>query len=265
MKNVFRVGILSLMSVSLTVQASENCEGFTEADLICFENKTSADANEVNANFQALLDKIAKLEATIAEMETPSPPPAGGVLTSNVSYTRWGRNSCPEGADLIYQGFAASGHYNHSGGISSLVCLIDNPTFANDSVNDGDQNGALLYGTEYETKGYGIETLSELHDSDAPCAVCLKPQATLTLMIPGTIHCPADWHQEYEGYLMGTHYTQASAHEVACVDINPETTKSSSDKSANGNLWYPTEAECDALPCPPYVQNRELSCVVCTQ
>lgn len=263
MKNVFRVGVLSLMSLSLTVQAGENCEGFTE-DMNCFENNTPADANEVNANFQALLDKIAQLEATLAAMGTPVSPP-GGVSTSKVSYTRWGRNSCPEGAELIYKGFAASGHYGHSGGISSVVCLIDNPTFANDSVNDGDQNGALLYGTEYETKAYGIGTLKELHESDAPCAVCLKPEATLTLMIPGTIHCPADWHKEYEGYLMGTHYILASTHEVACVDINPEKTKSSSSANSDGYLWYPTEAECSSLPCPPYVQDRELSCVVCTQ
>lgn len=249
MKSVLKALPLSIMSVGISAQAADNCEGFTEG-MTCFKDNTPAVANEVNANFQAVL-------ATIAKIKTQT-----GV--GNVSYTRWGRNACPEDATLIYKGFAASGHYSHAGGISSLHCLIDNPTFASDKVNDGNQDGALLYGTEYQTNANNIATLVSLHDSDAPCAVCLKPQATLTLMIPGTMNCPDDWNKEYEGFLMGTHYTHKSTHEAACVDIAPELSSGSNKANQDGNLWYPTETECGSLPCPPYVQNREVSCVVCT-
>ena len=35
----------------------------------------------------------------------------------------------------------------------------------------------------------------------------------------------------------------------------------------NGRLLYAVEASCHAnsLPCPPYVQGREIACVVCTK
>ncbi len=260
MKKTLIASLLSVMFWGALAQAGENCEGFSP-EMTCFEPGTPAHANVVNANFKALLDQIAELKAALSAAGT-SP----GTGNGNVSYIRWGRKTCPESASLIYKGYAASGAYNHMGGISSNVCLTDNPVFANEAVDDGNQDAALLYGTEYETASYGIEPLKGLHDFEAPCAVCLK-QAAVSLMIPGTTQCPADWNKEYEGYLMGTRYNQSSTHEVACVDVDPEKVKESDSAATNenGNLWYPTEAECGALPCPPYVQNRELSCVVCTK
>jgi hypothetical protein len=246
--------LLSTTFMSVSAQA-ENCEGFADKGMNCFENNTPANANKVNQNFKILADEVEQLK-------TAQPPENSG--GGNVSYIRWGRVSCPSDASLIYKGYAASGHYNHKGGISSQLCLTDKPTFANGDVSDGNQNGALLYGTEYETSSYGINSLKNLHNFSAPCAVCLKP-ASISLMIPGTLKCPASWDKEYEGYLMGTHYTQTSSHEAVCVDIEAEKVVNSSSASQDGNLWYPTEAECGALPCPPYVQNRELSCVVCTK
>lgn len=241
---------LSLM-VGVSVQAAgENCDDFVAAGMTCFDNGTAAKADEVNMNFQKLLEKISQIGN------------GGGSTGGMVSYTRWGRNSCPDGADLIYKGFAASGYYN-AGGISSALCLTDDPKFAIGAVNDGDQNGAVLYGTEYETSGFGIASLKPLQDKDVPCAVCLK-QVSLTLMIPGTNQCPAGWHEEYEGYLMGPYYSYGRG-EAVCVDINAEESLLSSDANDNGNLWYPTEAQCGALPCPPYANNRELSCVVCSK
>jgi hypothetical protein len=74
--------------------------------------------------------------------------------------------------------------------------------------------------------------------------------------------CPSGWTREYFGYLMATHYTHAAS-EFVCVDVNPEATGSTANH--NGNLWYPTEAECGSLPCGPYVQDRELGCAVCTK
>jgi len=240
--------IVLLSSTFLSVSAQAEDKGMN-----CFKNNTPANANDVNQNFKILADEVEQLKTA---------PPSGNYGAGNVSYIRWGRTSCPSDASLIYKGYAASGHYSHKGGISSQLCLTDKPTFADGDVSDGDQNGALLYGTEYETSSYGIKSLKALNDFDAPCAVCLK-SAAISLMIPGTINCPVSWNKEYQGYLMGAHYTHASR-EAVCVDIEAEKVNSSS-ANEEGNLWYPTEAECGALPCPPYVQNRELSCVVCTK
>ncbi len=41
--------------------------------------------------------------------------------------------------------------------------------------------------------------------------------------------------------------------------------KIGTNANQNGNLLYPTEAECGSLPCGPYVQDRELTCVVCAR
>jgi hypothetical protein len=239
------VFLVTLLAVILTLTpptsyAEPDCED-TKTRIVCLQETV----DRLKTAHDALQQQVSSLRQS-----------------GKVSYTRWGRNSCPEGATLIYKGFAASGAHKHGGGISSLLCLTNNPTFA--GFDDGNQNGALLYGTEYETSDYGIATLKHLHNSDAPCAVCLKPQATLTLMIPGTANCPADWNKEYEGFLMGTHYNQSSTHEAACVDIAPELRPSSNNANHDGNLWYPTETQCGSLPCPPYVANREVSCVVCT-
>jgi hypothetical protein len=62
---------------------------------------------------------------------------------------------------------------------------------------------------------------------------------------------------------MATHYTQAKPQDSACVDRNAEKHGSTADN--NGALWYPTEMECGSIPTPPCVQDREVTCVVCTR
>ena len=84
-----------------------------------------------------------------------------------------------------------------------------------------------------------------------------------TLMIPGTTNCPTGWTKEYSGYLMAEHNTHAKPGEYLCVDAT--TTPQGNLANHNGNLLYPVEAECGALPCLPYVQDREISCAVCTK
>ena len=51
-------------------------------------------------------------------------PKSGGVV-----YTRWGRKSCPTGAQLLYEGIAGGGHYTHSGGGANYVCLPKVPQY----------------------------------------------------------------------------------------------------------------------------------------
>jgi len=62
-------------------------------------------------------------------------------------YTRWGSTSCPVGAAALYTGFMAGEHYEHGGSGANYLCMHpsrEDPI----GFSDGDQNGALLYGTE---------------------------------------------------------------------------------------------------------------------
>lgn len=197
----------------------------------------------------------------------------GKVIAQNIgtTYTRWGRSDCDNGAELVYDGYIASHFYrakdnSFEGGGGSQLCLVKDPSWLN--YSDADENGNLLYGTEYETGSYGVITLRNLHDKEAPCAVCLVKDATINLMVPGKITCPTNWKLQYAGYLMSTHYTHSST-ETICVDQNATATTSSNPANQDGNLLYPTEAECGALTCPAdksgYVQNREVTCSVCTR
>ena len=48
-----------------------------------------------------------------------------------------------------------------------------------------------------------------------------------------------------------------------CLDDDPETIQGGA-ADLNGALFYLTEARCGPLPCPNYVDGRELTCVVCS-
>ena len=51
-----------------------------------------------------------------------------------------------------------------------------------------------------------------------------------------------------------------------CVDKNAETVPSSSYADTNGALFYHVVATCGTgLPCAPYVDNKVITCVVCTK
>lgn len=184
---------------------------------------------------------------------------AGGVL-----FTRWGRADCPADTSLVYAGIAGGSNYAHSGSGTETLCLSETPTWGIHS--DLNQNGALVYGMEYETAAYGISSLRGLQDLEAPCAVCLDDSANSEFMLPGTNVCPAGWNTRVRGYLMSTQYQQ-NARGWSCVDENAQARRGSTPVNSNGNLWYPTEAECGSLPCGPgqYVQDRELTCAICTR
>jgi hypothetical protein len=212
-----------------------------------FSPGTLINAAQVNGNF-------ANLDTRLAALET-----GGGARST--TYVRWGRTVCPAGANVVYTGYAAGAHQTHAGSGANTLCLHDTPQWL--TFNDGDQNGALLYGTEFETTTFGVSSLTGVNDRDARCVVCEVPRAN-QILVPGRTSCPTGWTTEYNGYLMATHYTQVKS-EWACVDAAPEAT--GDPANANGNLWYPTEAECGALPCSAtgYVQNREITCAVCSK
>ncbi|XP_078699956.1 uncharacterized protein LOC144926806 [Branchiostoma floridae x Branchiostoma belcheri] len=179
-------------------------------------------------------------------------------------YIRWGRTTCPNDTDtsLVYDGIAGGTHYSHTGGGANYVCLPKDPEWG--VFTGGNQGTAYMCGAEYEL-GNGINPFqgASLHDHDVPCAVCHVASRGSKLMIPARLSCPSGWTREYKGYLMTNMYIHQRT-EFVCMDGEPET-RPGGHVDHNGALFYPVEANCGSLPCPNYVQGRELTCVVCTK
>ena len=127
------------------------------------------------------------------------------------------------------------------------------------TYRDGVQGYALVYGAEYE------DPLQFTHQHNVPCAVCYVSTRPTVVMIPARASCPPTWTREYYGYLMSAHLGHYRTM-YECVDEDQESLPDSASNT-NGALFYHVEASCDPgqLPCPPYDQNNELNCVVCTK
>ena len=83
-------------------------------------------------------------------------------------------------------------------------------------------------------------------------------------MMPAKYTCSVDWTTEYYfGYLMNEYYNNHQS-QFSCVD-HSLTSVIGSDHNHNSFLFYTVEGQCGALPCPPYGQDKELSCAVCTK
>eukprot|EP00058_Branchiostoma_floridae_P013328 XP_002598816.1 hypothetical protein BRAFLDRAFT_74507 [Branchiostoma floridae] len=163
---------------------------------------------------------------------------------------------------IHFVGIAGGSFYAHSGGGANYVCLPKEPEWG--VFTDGNQGTAYMAGAEYELiDGNNPFQGTSLHDHDVPCAVCHVASRGSKLMIPARLSCPSGWTREYKGYLMTEHRTRFRT-EFVCMDGEPET-RPGGELDQNGALLYPVEASCGALPCPSYVQGRELTCVVCTK
>ena len=182
---------------------------------------------------------------------------SGGVV-----YTRWGSTVCPNttGTQLVYQGRAAGSSYNLKGGGSDILCLPDNPGYLDD-YGVGVQGGSLIYGTEYWP--HSEQPLGNVYQENMPCVVCSGIKRKL-LMIPAKDKCPSHWQREYYGYLMAPHPTGNYRASFICVDKDPEAVHGETGDSGNSNDVQHVEATCNGLSCPPYDQEKELACVVCT-
>ena len=176
-----------------------------------------------------------------------------------VTYTHRGVSSCPAPASLVYSGYMGSGYYSYTGSGANMLCLTDTPDWNGATVSDGDQNGALMCGTIFRTAGYGVSELAPVDSMVASCAECLVDNALLKLMIPGATQCPAGWTRQYWGYIMAPYLTYAKG-EFLCVDHAP----TAGGLASGGANLFPTEAQLDPLTAP-YVQDRELTCAVCTR
>ena len=140
------------------------------------------------------------------------------------------------------------------------MCLPEDPEYLD--VQPGLQaERARIYSTEYEL----FANNRPLHNHEAPCAVCTVQTRGRMLMVPAKRTCPGDWTAEYRGYLMAERRDYKRG-EYICVDESAEPRPSGSSINQDGALLHRVEGRCSPgnLPCGPYVDGYELTCVVCT-
>ncbi|KAH3807571.1 hypothetical protein DPMN_135916 [Dreissena polymorpha] len=83
-------------------------------------------------------------------------------------------------------------------------------------------------------------------------------------MIPGRKSCYPGWTMEYWGYLVSGLSENKSPSNYACLDAQPEWEVGDASGQGSKDI-YLVEATCGTLKCPPNVQNREITCVVCSK
>ena len=190
----------------------------------------------------------------------PAGPSSGGV-----TYVRWGRTTCPNTAELVYAGRAGGSLWSVNGGGSNYQCLTNEPQ----SLFFGPGTAvaaAYMHSVQYEIHEGGVPTsTAHLNNHGAPCAVCYVATRETVLMVQGRYTCPPNWTREYYGYL-----TTERSHAVhmrttfECVDVNSEAA-AGCQSNEDGASFYHVEPRCGCLPCPPYDDQKEMTCAVCTR
>ncbi len=74
---------------------------------------------------------------------------APGPKSRGVIYTRWGKHTCRDGANLVYAGVMAGSFYGTSGGGTTRLCMPNNPDYTLPFIN-GVQSYSPLYNVEYQ-------------------------------------------------------------------------------------------------------------------
>ena len=153
------------------------------------------------------------------------------------------------------------GKSQHQHGGVNYLCLPNDPELPS-NAEAGNQNGAFIYGVEYE-RLHSTRFFASVNDQDAPCAVCEVQGRSQVLMVPAKQTCPDGWTKEYDGLLASQHHLQTGS-DFICISSGMESVPGGA-ANLNGGLVHVVEAQCGSLHCPPYVAGYELSCVVCTK
>lgn len=231
--------------------------------------RISGKSSKVNGDDSILLRERRDVVNPPPSSPTSAPLPSQSITTISSAggavYTRWGRTECPADSDVVYAGVVGGSLYNTHGGGSNPLCLPTNPLWG--KYNENVEKGSKLYGAEYESpSGFDFANVGNRapHDHNIPCVVCRSPTRNSALVIPARNVCYDGWNVEYTGYLMSGHPGQPGRTQFVCVDGSPESDPAGF-RDENGALFYNVEGVCGSLPCPPYIQRREIVCAVCTK
>lgn len=164
-----------------------------------------------------------------------------------------------------FTGITAGPKYASDGGGSEHICLAS-PVWPDAYDDNIDEWSATLFGTEYEIDEKRSRTFfgRAMLNQNVPCAVCRSKTRASALVVPGSVSCFSSWNTEYTGYLMSAYSGHKQQTKYICVDKDPEQIYGES-ANRDGSLLYPVEARCAFLPCPPFVDGREVGCAVCTK
>ena len=160
----------------------------------------------------------------------------------------------------------ASGHHNEHGSGSNFVCLTEQPEW--DYFEDKVTSGGKIYSTEYqfwEHRSTGASKFlgQNVHNKNAPCAVCHVTRGSCAMM-PGRTTCFGGLTKEYSGYLVSGNKSHKRGSEFVCLDRRPDVVDGNQSNDDESLLYF-VEGDCGkGLPCPPYVNGREITCVVCS-
>ena len=158
-------------------------------------------------------------------------------------------------------GYIAGKLYSDQGSGSDNLCLPSDPTWL--QYVDGFQNyRASVYGTETDMPTNPFFKYA-VNQQDMPCAVC-KPSRSTTVMIPARKDCYPGWTLEYYGYLASSAANAYYSYEHVCLDGEPDFLDHGGNND-DEHVFHLVEGHCGSLPCPPYVNGRELACVVCSK
>ena len=190
----------------------------------------------------------------------------GYILTigvSGVTYTRWGSSSCPNSteAQLVYAGRAIGTKHNTQGGGAEKLCLPNDPDYLPGTTGHRQSGISHIHGAEYE---FFVNTPNRNVDNQvAACAICHVPTRATVIMVPGKTLCPSSWTREYYGYLTTERETYYRSI-FTCIDVNAEGVAGAGINTEGAHFYY-AGTTCTGIACPPYEDNRILSCAVCTK
>ncbi|VDI15950.1 Hypothetical predicted protein [Mytilus galloprovincialis] len=187
---------------------------------------------------------------------------------TGTTYTRWGRTKCSgDKTEIVYSGFVGGASHNDSGSQVNMLCVPTQPQYAIN--NKKADNHPWLGGTIYSM--HQMDTPNTALDQSKytlygiPCTVCRARDKTSVIMIPGRKECTSDWEKEYNGYLFGGNPKFKSGSEYVCIDEVPERRKKATSWSEKPIL-KPVHSKCnEVMPCPPFIDGRVLTCVVCSK
>ncbi|XP_069135188.1 uncharacterized protein [Argopecten irradians] len=208
-----------------------------------------------NVKLQTQDGKISSLEQRLSHANQD-----GGGAT----FVRWGRTDCPANlTELVYSGYAGGSWWDHTGAAAEYVCLPRDPDLGPLQNLPNDDYSALMYGAEYESVNGHTPFGPNSHNKEVPCAVCRPKSFVSSLMIPAKTTCYSGWTKAYSGSLAAGEYAHKAASQYVCVDGQAQDLDGGGDANHDGKLFFAVRAQCGSLRCPPYEQNKYLSCVVC--
>ncbi|WAR30376.1 hypothetical protein MAR_032918 [Mya arenaria] len=233
-----------------------------DGDLVAAVQLLTTQVNQQSADITNLKQKNLELESKITQMQSTFDQHLADIS----SHQTGGRRCVRQMGTNSYAGGNQFSEY----GAADFLCLTSEPLWG--MYDDAEHSpSAKVYGTEYQfseqqyANGGAQFFGKNLFDHDAPCAVCHTSRPA-TVMIPGRNQCYPGWTKEYAGYLVaglsGT--SHKSPTNYVCLDSGAEY-EASDYRDDNGKLMYLVEAMCGSLRCPPYVQYREITCVVCSK